>query len=220
MSRRSRWLIATGAVAVLVVGIVAILNWNGRQSADPASSGSDTSVTVEAGDPSGSSEPAGPLGGVESTDAEGNEVQTNALGDVLKEPGQAGELVGSGGDVLFSITVSDVAFDDTCPSRDGDEIGSERGTFVILQVEATLSDEDEEMFFPLLSDTFSVVDGEGELIGMTTESSWLCQESEELLPAGVGAGQSVTGIVVLDSSSEQGEIRYAPDGGAGWAWRL
>lgn len=169
------------------------------------------------------------LGDTAQVDAAGEQVETNDLGDVVKDPGEEAQLVDADtGTVVFDIAVDQVRVLPDCPGRTDETITPENGHFVVFDVTAAMASStsdladngDQDVFMPLLAEAFQVLDADGEVAGGGTAASWLCFEPDELLQAFVGPGEDASGLVVLDSAVEHGAIRYAPDNQVGWTWEF
>jgi hypothetical protein len=152
-------------------------------------------------------------------------IEVSEAGRVRKELGEPAGLTEPGASsALFEITVSDVSVMTTCPGR---EVAPRpvRGYFVVIDLTARMADEgrsatagDEGLFMPLVADAFGVVAADGSVVATPSEASWSCFEDVELAPPFVGAGESASGKVVLDSAVSAGTLVYTPGGNLGWEW--
>lgn len=149
-------------------------------------------------------------------------------GHVRKDLGErAGLTSADDGAVFFEITVDDATVTTTCPGR-GVDVRPANGHFLVLDVTATLSsdataggDAGQDVYMPLVAETFSIVTPEGGLQETTvTDASWACFEDDELLPPFLEPGQTASGKIVLDAANDSGVVVYAPDGLAGWEWEF
>ncbi|WP_418605750.1 hypothetical protein [Georgenia sp. SUBG003] len=149
-------------------------------------------------------------------------------GHVRKDLGEPGGLAdATDGRAVFEISVDSATVSATCPGR-GIDVSPANGHFVVLDVTASLSadvaagaDRGQDVFMPLVAETFDIVGPGGAVQGSTvTDASWACFDDDELLPPFLEPGRTVTGKVVLDSVSDSGVVVYAPDGEAGWEWEF
>lgn len=143
---------------------------------------------------------------------------------VFGEP--AGLTVVGSSRAYFEITIEDVRPTTSCPGR-GVSVAPEHGYFLVVELTASVSEDvssavagGENLYMPLTADAFDLASGDGPIETQTsTDASWACFEDADLAPPFVGAGESVGGIVVLDSHLDTGTLVYAP-GGAGWEWEF
>lgn len=199
---------------VLAVLAAAFFLARGLWLADPTptAEGSDPAPPTSAGSTSPSptaegSDPAPPT-------PEGPE-PIAALGEVfeLTAPG--------GGEPWFTLTVTEVSVQATCPSR-GAEIPPESGAFVVASVTAELSADAPEPTMPLLPPALSIGPEEGRPPTIVaTEASAGCYDREALLPPFLSPGERVEGLVVFDVDLPGGAITYTQPGGEqlfAWAY--
>lgn len=178
-----------------------------------------------------------PAGGADAaTPAQPDDVATSAPADtgvtaievapsghLRKEFGEpAGLTLAGSATAYFELTVVDVTVVTDCPAR-GVDVAPEHGYFVLVDVAASMSAEvaalvpgEADPFMPVTADAFSIA---GENLHTLTDSSWACFEAEDLAPPFVGAGETVRGLVVLDSPVAAGTLVYAP-AGTGWEWKF
>lgn len=147
-------------------------------------------------------------------------------GALPKASGEAGALVDkTTGAETFTIQVNEIETATECEARSaGFTLAPERGTFLILDVTATLAAGanpagTEEAFMPLAAEAFSVVPQSGSTEDdVTSASAWGCLTETDLAPAVVNPGETVTGKIVLDTRVTSGTVIYDPDGSGGWSW--
>lgn len=148
---------------------------------------------------------------------------------VVKDDGEEAVMTDDTGDSeLFTISVTDISQATQCEPRvAGDPLQAEHGTFYFVQVEAALAPlaelpegtTEEEAFMPLLADTFQLETADGTVVeDATSESAWGCLSDDQLLPGFLGAGETVSGIVVLDAPSGATQVIYDPTHSGGWTW--
>lgn len=150
-------------------------------------------------------------------------IEVAPSGHLRKELGEpAGLTLADSDTAYFEITVKDVAVVTDCPAR-GVDVAPEHGYFVVVDVTATMSADvaalvpgEADPFMPVTADAFSIG---GTDVPTLTDASWACFEAEELAPPFVGSGETVDGLVVLDSPIPAGTLVYAP-AGAGWEWQF
>ncbi|MFJ6419167.1 hypothetical protein [Paeniglutamicibacter sp. NPDC091659] len=159
-------------------------------------------------------------------------VKTDQFDNVAKKPGEAAGLVDEESqETLFSISVKNIRTSQGCPSRVPEmNLTPERKTFLILDVEATMSAKvgstvedakDNELYMPLIAEAFSVSDKSGNIErNVSSQSAWGCFDESLLIPAVVNAGESVHGKVVLDTSHISGKVVYDPENNGGWSWPI
>lgn len=155
-------------------------------------------------------------------------VEVGETGDIEAEVGQTSGL-SADGTSIFDITVTDLEFSQTCPSRlDGSELRAE-GTFLIAHVEASLAsdfadhiDEGAE-FMPLAPDAF-LISSSDNLIqdGVMSAAAHECFSLEDLIAPVIYPGESESGLVVFDIDIDHGYLTYNPWGapGSGWRWEF
>lgn len=170
----------------------------------------------------------GQVAGVAATDPQtGIKVYVDSESQVVKELGEAGKLTVEGQkEPSFKITVNKVQVLKSCTLRGfGDEIKPENGSFLLLDVSATLAasaadtvDADVALM-PLDASVFGVSAGENKNVSyqLDTIASYSC-EVPNALDIAVGAGDSVHGQVMLDSPYDSGQVIYDPEKTGGWTW--
>lgn len=94
--------------------------------------------------------------------------------------------------------------------------------FLVLDLQATLITDPATpgaSYAPLGAEMFRVraTDGSFQPI-ISTEASWECLESAQLLPAFVDNGETVSGKVVLDVATEHGSVSYEALVPVDWHW--
>ncbi|MGP9726232.1 hypothetical protein [Glutamicibacter sp. AOP3-A1-12] len=157
----------------------------------------------------------------------GEKVYVDSESQVVKKLGEAGKLTVEGEQApSFEITVTKVQALDSCQLRGfGQRLEPENGTFLLLDISATLDasaaaavDEDIALM-PLDASVFGVSQGENENItyDLDTIASYSCQVPNALDIA-VGAGDTVTGQLMLDSPFSSGQVIYDPEKTGGWTW--
>lgn len=170
----------------------------------------------------------GRIGDVAATDPQtGDKVYVDSEYQVVKELGEPGKLTVEGEKTpTFEITVNKVQVLDSCILRGfGDTITPENGTFLLLDVSATLAASaseavDEELaIMPLDASVFGVSPGENRNVNydVSTTASYSC-ELEDALDVAVGAGNTIEGQVMLDSPYSSGQVVYDPEKTGGWTW--
>lgn len=152
-------------------------------------------------------------------------VEVAGSGNVRKDLGEPAGLTVAGSDrSYFEIVVESVTVTTACPGR-GVDVAPLHGYFVVVDVTATMSEDVlavagglADPFMPLVSDAFHVIGPDGTVRTDTlTEASWGCFAESDLAPPFVGAGESASGLVVLDTPYDRGSLVYAPRG-LGWEW--
>lgn len=164
-------------------------------------------------------------------DAQDAPIDTAPNGDILATVGEQSGLVGPDGTSAFNITVTDLGLESECPSKleDGTTFAPENGRFLVADVSATLTQDFASMtdhdtpFLTVDSDVFEIVD----LNGVTqsdshTVSAYGCYTNDQRIVPFVNPGESVEGLVVLDTDLEHGYLVYNPWGvdGSGWRWEF
>ncbi|MFT3943214.1 MAG: hypothetical protein QM705_05235 [Ancrocorticia sp.] len=152
-----------------------------------------------------------------------------ATGDVIGKLGEPSGMVGANGQPVFTVAVTEIRLEPTCPTRiEGETFTADAGKFLVARVEATMDPSfpeqtNETPFVTVDSDTFSILDGRGEVVvGTLSQKAHGCFSLEERIQPFVNPGESVTGLVVLESSVEHGYLQYNPWGvpGSGWVWEF
>lgn len=207
-------LAALGAGAVLVVAAVSAVSIATNSQPSPAANATgnleDRIANVAAADPQ-----------------TGDKVYIDSEYQVVKDLGEAGKLTVDGEkSPAFEITINNVQKLKSCTLRGfGDEITPENGTFLLLDVTATLDASaseavDEELaIMPLDASAFGVSPGENRDVdyAVSTVASYSC-DLENALDVAVGAGSTVKGQVMLDSPYSSGQVVYDPQESGGWTW--
>ena len=185
-----------------------------------------TSNATSAPDPSRSPGP-GTVATRDPDAAGGGEVTTDAAGHVVKELGDSGGLVASDGQtIVFELTVEDVEFLTECPGRDGSTRTPENGSFVVLDVSATLDaayaerpEAGGDPFMPLTAEMFQLTDTDGAGLASHSETAWFCFD-RELVRSFLDPGTSAEGLIVLDGPADAAHVVFDPDATGGWSWNL
>ena len=151
------------------------------------------------------------------------------VGDVVGEIGVPSGLVGADGEPVFTLMVQDISLEPTCPARlDGAVFTADSGQFLIARVEATMAPSFAEQtpdtpFLTVDSDAFTILDATGKSAGAAfTEKAYGCFTLDERIQPFVNPGETVSGMVVLESSVDHGYLQYNPWGvaGSGWVWEF
>lgn len=160
--------------------------------------------------------------------ASGDKVATDNLDNVVKDVGEAAGLTDDAGNRVFSLDLKKATVASDCPARVGSfRLTPEKGHFLILDVKATLAQnaaskvpgKDDEVFMPLATQAFSVMDQHGVIDReVSSESAWGCLGDDELASPLVNPGQTVSGKIVLDVPYGSGTVVYDPDNNGGWSW--
>lgn len=163
---------------------------------------------------------------VDPTD--GSKVITDRLDNVEKKVGESAVLADDGGNRLFTINITKVTTAKVCQARVGSfQLKPEKGMFLILDVEATMSrgaarevrSKPEDLFMPLAPQAFSVMGPSGVIEReVASEPAWGCLADKDLAPAALSPGQEVSGKVVLDVPYGSGAVVYDPINNGGWSW--
>lgn len=160
-------------------------------------------------------------------EAGGTVPELNEASDVVKDLGQAGGLTDpDSARALFSITVLAVERHSSCEGRAGRQT-PQHGGFLFVHVEAEMATDiapdltGSDGFLPLVREAWELRTSGGTAVsGANSEAAWACLTRDELLPARILPGESVAGILVLDSDLDAGSVVYDPGGTGGWAWRF
>ncbi|PQZ96165.1 hypothetical protein CQ018_02475 [Arthrobacter sp. MYb227] len=162
----------------------------------------------------------------------GKRVRVDAQAQVVKELGEEGKLTAEGeSKPTFSIIVKNVQVKKSCAVRGfGTTIAPDNGHFLIVEVQASLAKSanavvrEDEAIMPLDASSFGVSNGSSDKISynLNTEKAYGC-EVRKPLDIAVGAGDTVTGQVVLDAKTARGELVYNPldaqqKRSGGWTW--
>lgn len=147
-------------------------------------------------------------------------------GNVVVSPGEEVTAAVDDQTATLTLTVEDVSVVPTCPGRAAPVQKPSLGHFVVLDVTAALERVGPDSsggrpYAGLGAERFGLVAPDGTTQDVTsTEASWACFEPSELLPPFVDAGESVSGLVVLDSVSDHGAVTFAAGSEAGWEWEF
>lgn len=153
---------------------------------------------------------------------------TSTSGDVLKELGEPATILDAAtGDLLFSLTVSEIEVRDDCPGSFAR--APENGQYVVVHIVAAfplsaadhipVDAENGEVLMFLGPGMFSIVDDSGVVHEtLETDAAWTCFETHERAAYTIAPGEEVAGMVVLDSPVPSGTLVYRPVGNEGWQW--
>ncbi len=157
----------------------------------------------------------------------GARVLVDLESQVVKNLGEAGKLTVEGEtEPSFEITVKNVQVLDSCTLRgDGKKIKPENGYFLLVDAEAWLAASaekyvDEEIaLMPLDASVFGVSSGKNKPVkrSLDTIAAFSCDVSGAMDIA-VGAGDRISGKIMLDSPYSSGQVVYDPEGTGGWTW--
>ena len=165
---------------------------------------------------------------VAKADAEsGEKVFVDSESQVIKNIGEPGKLTVEGeSKPSFEITVKKVQVLKSCTLRGTSEkIKPENGYFLVVDAEAWLSKSaekyvDEEIaLMPLDASVFGVSSGQNKPIksGLDSVAAFSC-DLKNAMDIAVGAGDRVSGQIILDSPYSSGQVVYDPKGTGGWTW--
>lgn len=163
---------------------------------------------------------------VATSDPSGAAVPTDDAGNTVRAIGETSGLTSPDGGVLFEVTIRDARWEESCPSRSGGTASPEVGTFLVLDVVATLSEsyaenmpDVDDPFIPVVPDFFTATDGSAPLPSHS-DAAFGCYDAELITPF-VEPGATSEGLVVLDvSRPHAASVIYDPFGTGGWAWEL
>jgi hypothetical protein len=147
-------------------------------------------------------------------------------GNVVVSPGDDVRAAVDDQTATLIVTVEDISVVPTCPGRAVPVQEPSLGHFVVLDVTASLEpvgpgSGGEQPYAGLGAERFRLVAPNGAVQDVSsTEESWACFEPLELLPGFVDAGETVSGLVVLDSADQHGAVVFSAGSGAGWEWRF
>lgn len=167
----------------------------------------------------------------ESVEGEEGDVVVAPNGDVVAELGVESGLVGPDGNSAFSMTIREIRLEKECPSKlgDGSTFTAENGSFLVADVAAVMDPEFAEMtsqdtpFLTVDSDAFALLDlNEVSQSDIFTVEAYGCYSNDQRIAPFVNPGESVEGLVVLDTDLEHGYLVYNPWGveGSGWRWEF
>lgn len=224
MSKKRILGLAAAGLFVLVV-VVATYRWSSSDSSapvvpTPTTPAPATPIPVATAKPGAS---PGQTDGPRVFEGE------DGVGDVVGEIGVPSGLVGADGEPVFTLTIQGISLESTCPARlDGAVFTADTGQFLIARVEATMAPSFAEQtpdtpFLTVDSDAFTILDATGKSAGAAfTEKAYGCFTLEERIQPFVNPGETVSGVVVLESSVEHGYLQYNPWGvaGSGWVWEF
>ena len=211
----------SSATALIVALVLASNSANGGISQPPSHSSSGTDAAV--------SGPAADTAADESDSMAEAPEKTDLFGNIRKQPGEVAGLVDEGtGKNYFTFEITRAQLLDSCPSRmGGDMLRPTRSHFLVLDVQTELErgvgaktgGSSEDLFMPLVTEAFSVVDAGGERDPkVSSDKAWECYEDSALAPSFLNAGQKAQGKIVLDVAVSKGQVIYDPDGRGGWSW--
>ncbi|MGG5752771.1 hypothetical protein ACQ3I4_09115 [Zafaria sp. Z1313] len=148
----------------------------------------------------------------------------NDRGQLPKRVGQSGGISSEGGKQLLDFTVTGFEFVECTNSYAGDLNG--RALAVMVEV-ATAA----EFEGPLVVNgaegmiSFDAYYWRGygpdgtRMSGLDSEAIQNCMDSDkDLLPSYIGKGEKAKGLVLLDVTSDTGEVAFVPYDTGGWVW--
>ncbi len=211
----------SSATALIVAFVLASNAANGGMQQPPTQlqSGADA---AEANPPTGSEvDEANPTAGANA--------KTDRFGNIKKQLGEEAGLVDDKTKkTYFSFEITKAQLLDSCPSRmGGPNLRPTRSQFLVLDVETALEmnvgektgGSPEDLFMPLVTEAFSVIDAGGKRDGnVSSDKAWECYEDSELAPSFLNPGQKAKGKIVLDVAASGGRVVYDPEGKGGWSW--
>lgn len=233
MIKHQRGRIMWAAVALLALAGCSAVSADETEAVDSVPVA--TEVPSDAGEELGVGESDADAGdatpAAEGSDAAVGEIATAANGDVLAEVGEASGLVGPDGDSAFSIIVRQLRTEKECPSKleDGTTFIPENGSFLVADVAAVMDPEFAAMtaqdtpFLTVDSDAFGLLDLNGVIQeNPYTVAAYGCYSNDQRIVPFINPGESVEGLVVLDTDLEHGYLVYNPWGveGSGWRWEF
>lgn len=151
-----------------------------------------------------------------SSEASGEPVESDR-GNLIKAVGEAFGLGAEDGTAMASFVVNAITVDPGCTSEYAE--APEHGHFVRLDVSgettAALTD---DLYFA--SGSWFVVADNGTTFNGDPWSmaAAACMDQAERLPNIIGAGERVTGAVILDVPTPHGVIILESPAGGGWEW--
>lgn len=139
-------------------------------------------------------------------------------GYVVKEMGEPAFLIDSEvGDTLVTITISSITPNFTCTLPDAPPPAF--GTHLAVSIEIAVADRVAEVdpgFFTVDQDAFRVFDTDG--VAAQVDPAVGCVEPIEVIPAEIQPGETVSGLVILDSVPTSGFLawQYGTENSGGW----
>lgn len=128
----------------------------------------------------------------------------------------------------FTLTVTDIARAQECPSRIAEPavVTAENGTFLVVDLNAQMTADyaaydPDAPFLTLDRDAFHLTDQDGNIQEDShSVASYACYPAAERVTPFINPGESAAGKVVLETSLEHGYLVYNPWGvpGSGWRW--
>lgn len=160
--------------------------------------------------------------------ATGAKVYVDSEAQVVKDLGETGKLTVDGQKKpSFGISVNAVQVQDSCTLRGGTrKITPENGYFLVVDAEAWLAAsaadyvQQEIALMPLDTSAFGVSAGINQPVtyGLNSMAAYSCAVTDAMDIA-VGAGDRISGKIILDSPHRSGQIVYDPDRTGGWTWK-
>ena len=212
-TRKATWIAGAGVLAVASVVTAAVLtnSATGPAQAEKTDKAQERNLSDVA--------PVDPI--------TGGSVQVDTESQVIKRLGEAGVLTVDGEQKpTFEVTVHSVTVHKDCTLRGfRQSITPENGSFLLLDVSATLASEantmvaEEHAIMPLDASAFGAAAGQNQDVsyGLDTTAAFSC-ELDNPLDIAVGGGSAVRGQVMLDSPYSSGQVVYDPQRTGGWTW--
>lgn len=140
-------------------------------------------------------------------------------GYLIKEIGQEASLTGYDQEELVVFTVDAIERDPTCTS--GYPETPINGHYLAVTITAQT--------FPALANNeigtvsftewaWEAYSSSGVRLNDPVGTGYSCLSNGEMMPSEIGAGQKVTGTIVLDVADLHGTVAYMPYTGIGWEW--
>lgn len=162
----------------------------------------------------------------EPTEEPTPEVERNARGSIVMQPGDTEILTSNDGTELMSFTVHSIEVNPECTGdRPSDP---ENGNFVVFEAEVesdiVAGEHGLQPGRTFNSSTYRVIDNEGNTLGESpnTGPSHICFPDSDRIPTDLGPGEKASGKVVFDVSIDSGSLLMDIDSAQGlqWEWEF
>lgn len=156
-----------------------------------------------------------------------NSANTNERGNIEKQIGEEGSVIGEDGKNIYSFKVTGIEPDFKCTGEYS--APSENGKFVKVDLQITTADAAtlKEQYYGnqvyMQGGAWKYIDKNGTTYNgeLGSGSSYSCIPETESIPGNVGPKEKVTGSIILDVPATDGVIIYSdPIAEGGWEYKL
>ncbi|UOQ58134.1 DUF4352 domain-containing protein [Leucobacter allii] len=140
-------------------------------------------------------------------------------GNLIKKLGETAGVVYNDDDVNdVELVIKSIVVDAPCTAEYA--LPSERGHFIRVDMDVVTTPNYPNTVLAQSNGSWKWIDANGTTANSdpATGTGYSCLADGERLPDRIGAGERVTGSVVLDVPTTEGTLVLSLDGGTGWEW--